>query len=325
MTYENKILGVSRGHREFVSKLATQLSKATVENANIQAAVTTNSDRSEANRKKIDSRISNPAKAHKNEKYEIADQVRTKLKKHLNSINVHILKDLNPALAQFALHGGVLLESITTLPAMAADAGALILKAGMAKANGWKLIRLSDALMMMAKFVSLKGEVAIQMDAPAVLTTTELHHRKSELDIEVAGVKAVICKEEIHRVAGAYGMDAGSLVLIIQGLATLYSNGHLQLASTTTAELSALGQVAIKAAGEVKSSALTHTIVDAAGGTIRIVGGIIMLNPLTRATPDLPAEETVLPVVPVIPLTPQGPVAVIPQYEGVNALGTSII
>lgn len=321
---QGMILGVSRGHREFAANLATQLSNATEDNANLQAALTTNSDR----KAKVDSRISNPAKAHKNEKYGIADKLRTTVKQHLYSIQTHLLKDVAPAIVQLPIHGGALTTAgwaltASTLAAMGAEAGLLITKLGMLKANGWKLVRLSDAYKLLAKAIAFKAEVAIHMKAPAIMQLAEISHRKSELDMEVADVKSVIAQTEMHQV-DTFGLDAETLTLIARLAAKFKANGPVTIESNTLVEvISALG-VSIKTNAVLQQEAAVHRIIGTGGGSIQIVGPLVSINSLTGVT--LPVPVVPVPVVPTrVAITPKSPTEVVPQYEGVNGMGTSIV
>ena len=161
---------------------------------------------------KPDSRMTNPAKAHTNEKWELLTQFRTTLKKAADSVSSHLVKDITPGIAQFGVHGTTMISAGLALPAMIADCATHICKLGMAKVNGWKMLRLSDGYMIAAKFFANKAETIYLIDAPKYVANTQIHHVASELDQVVTGERIVLARNEIHRVAEAAAEQDGMSV-----------------------------------------------------------------------------------------------------------------
>ena len=168
----------SRGYMVFAGKTSAQLGNVLENHADMQAAVLQNSERDT----KPDSRMTNPAKAHTNEKWELLTQFRTTLKKAADSVSSHLVKDITPGIAQFGVHGTTMISAGLALPAMIADCATHICKLGMAKVNGWKMLRLSDGYMIAAKFFANKAETIYLIDAPKYVANTQIHHVASELD-----------------------------------------------------------------------------------------------------------------------------------------------
>jgi hypothetical protein len=316
-TFNSLVVGTARGFKDTSRKALRQAGNQAKSNAELQSFLVTNTARQAV----PDSRTSNPAKSNENEKHDLAETQRQKLKDHLGSASTWLLKGLVPSLAGFAAAGVPMLDALVTLPAKAADLAALRLKIGMHRSHGWEMKRLTDAWTLFSKFMKVTAETAIHFRAPAVFVSADTHHVAATLSLEVVDVKTVVAQEEIHRVANAFGLEATHLVALLQAAATIHANGKLELATATDATLSAGTNVNLVAGNALHHSAITHTFADAAGGSIKLSGGRIDLNPLVPAA--LPAVPVVvLPVVPVSPSQQPAATKQMPQYDGLGAHGS---
>lgn len=309
--------GLARGYKNTAQKALRQGGNQAKSNAELQSFLVSNTSRQAV----PDSRTSNPAKSNENEKHDLAETQRQKLKDSLGSAVSWVTKGLVPALVGFGLAGTVMTDAIATLPAKAADLAALTLKIGMHRSHGWEMKRLTDAWTMFCKYMKVTAETAIHFRAPAVLVSADTVHTASTLSLEVTDIKAVIAQEEIHRVANAYGLEATYLCALLQAAATIHANGKIELASLTEVGVSAVGTIKLTAGtGGIHHSANAHTFADLLGGSISLSGGRIDLNPLVPAA--LPAVPVVvLPVVPVSASTLPAPTQTMPQYDGLGAHG----
>ncbi len=329
-SYKSVAKNVAAGHKNTVAKRMTQLASAATVNADVQAAVVTNSDR-EA---KPTSAVSNPAKSHENEKWDLASRIRNNVKRGLNAAADTLALGVAPGLIRQALTDPLSVVDVgTTIPAMVADLKALTLKVGMQKQNGWKMFRVSDGWAVLAKFINHTASV-VRTRAVAILEETEVKSTTASTHVLSGDLVALNVKNEIHRVADAFGLDAKTLTMLLQLSAKIHANGALDLASTTTAKLSGLVGVDIASLGYIHQAASLHSMTEPAGASITMSGGIVAINgivlingvpfmngfiptpPLLLPTPPLPT--LVLPIVPPVPLTPAATTRTCPQYEGMN-------
>lgn len=313
----------TRAVKPIVAKGMKQASKLATNNADLQAALVTNSERHDG----PNVLVSNPVKSLRKEGGDIHDQVRTRIKEQLDDLK-GMLDPLAPpmltSLAQFAAQGKVLTSFGVTLKAKAADAGAAILKLGMAKAQGWQMHRLTDGWMLKAKFVNIQTAVTTRFRTLQFLISADTATTMADTIVTAASSAHIATSvDEIHRVAETFGLEAKDMVAILQAAAVIRANQKVEIASSLGTVLSAGTTLELKAGVSIKQSAKSHTFTDGLGGSITIMGGMVHINPLLAAGADLPV--IVPPVVPLTPTQLPGPVKTVPQYEGMNAHDTAIV
>ena len=309
----------TRAIKPVLAKGMTQVANSAENNANLQAALITNSERQDG----PNCLTSNPGKSGVKEKHEFHEQVIDRIKEHLAAVQDDLKFVLTPALAQFALHGSALTSTVIAAPARMADLGTSILKMGMAKAEGWQMQRITEGWMLFAKFVNTQAEVAVRFFTPNFLVNTGSYVVMAEHGHQSINTNVVVSGEEIHRVAHTFALDAKEVTFLATTTAAIRSNIKTEIASTVEVDISAGATINLKAAAAINHSALSHTITDGLGGSIKVVGGMVYINSLVP--PPASPPTAVVPVVPNIPVHLPGKVRVVPQYEGMSAHGTSFV
>lgn len=302
--------------RGTAQKALGQAGKQSKSNADLQGFLVTNCTRVPV----PDSRTSNPAKSNENEKHDLADQQRQKLKDHLGSAIGWLTTGVLPSLAMFAAAGSPMVAAAVTLPAKAADLAALVLKIGMHRSHGWEMKRMTDGWLLLCKLMKVTAETAIHFRTPAFFVSTDTHHMAATTSLEVVDVKTVVSQDEIHRVANAFGLEGTFLTALLLASATIHANGKVDIASLLETDVSAATNLNLKAGLAIHLEATSHTIADHLGGSIGLTAGRIDLNPLVPVA-VAGAPTVVAPVVPAIPLHLPAATQKMPQYEGQGAHG----
>lgn len=291
MSLQARAQASAAGMKPVIGKRMKQLGNSSKHNADILAAVVTNSSRDAA----PDSRRSNPAMSAENEKYDIAEQIREKTKMHVSIAADSLKKTLIPALTQFTAKGSPMVQPLATALAMVKDLMSLTIKLGMVRSHGWKMLRLSDVYAIFAKAFTVNTESAVRFQAPAILNSAQVVDTAASVVQTTADVEVHMVKDEIHRIAEVFAIDANYLTAVLRAAAVIHATGKIDIAS---------------------ASQLTMT--GAAG--VKVVGATIDLNPIGGVP---------LPTVPVTPAfapsTKPPPVKTVPQYKGVAAQGTTFI
>lgn len=294
MSWQNTGLRTLRGAKKSVSAATEQTGRTMADNAELQAMVFANAIRAEPT-----SLASNPAKTTREEKYDLIELSRNRMLVHLENFSEHIIKDLAPGLAQFVIAApGKLTTALTAIAGIPAELGQYVVGLGLPRAHGWKIQRLTDGLITGAKFFFNKAEVLIRQQAPAYLVNALLVHENYETKVRSGSMDVTLVRDEIHRVAETFGLDADTLVLLLKTAATVKTTGKMELASNLETKVESVGPVKVTSNASVKTSAPSHVLTDGAGGTITMSGGFIALNPVVPQAP-----EVAVPVPPVVSLT----------------------
>lgn len=319
MTWQRTGLNGLKGAKRSTAMAIQRTSSTFAKNAEMQAMAFANAIRTDPS-----SLASNPARTTREEKYDLIELTRNRMLVNLEAFSEHIIKDLAPGLAQYVVAApGKLVASLTSIAGIPSEIGSYIISLGLPRAHGWKVQRYTDGLITGAKFIFNKAEVVLRNQAPAILTTGFLVQESYETKLRAGSMDVTMVRDEIHRVAETFALDAETLVLLISAAAELKSAGKLNLAANTELNAQSVGPMKLTSGASMKQSALDHTLVDAAGGTIKVVGGVIHLNPVVPAVPDVP-----VPVPPVVNVsantsipTPQ----MTNQYEGMAYHGADAI
>ncbi len=319
-TFKERIASSARGHKKLVVAHGRQITNTAKANANEQAVLTTNSIRGQ----EATSAISNPAKNTREDAKAVGFQTREGIKQHLKAFGDHLKLDvLAQSVTQLAAHGLPLINTGTTVAAMARDGATLIAQVGMAKANGYKLIRQSDGYMVRAHFVDHVAATTSRTKAVAILQDGTFIHANSIKSLETTGIKAVIANESVTRVAEGHTTEATDIVHLAAKSIKYRANIEAELAATGKTTVSGGAKVEVLSGVAIDVSAPLLTFTDRAGGTIRMGLGVIDINPLVSSAPKIPV---IIPsVIPHIPLTPIASIKTVPQYEGMNAQSTSFM
>lgn len=310
MSWQRAGLNGLKGARSSVAAATRRTGETLMTNAELQAMNFANAIRTEPT-----SLMSNPARTTREEKYDIIELTRNRMLVHLENFSDHIIKDLAPGLAQYVVAApGKLVSTLTAVAGVPSEIGQYVVSLGLPRAHGWKLNRVTDGLMNGAKFIFNKAEVVIRNQAPAMLSNALLVQENYETKLRSGALDVTMVRDEIHRVAETFALDAETLVLLLSAAAELKSAGKLHLASNTETLIESTGTTKVVSGASMKLSASDHTVVDAAGGTIKVVGGIIHLNPVVPATPEVPIP---VPPVVLIPANAKVPTSEMTnQYEG---------
>lgn len=320
LSFNQRIASSARGHKKLASAHGRQITNTAKVNANEQAALTTNSVRD----RESTSAISNPAKNAKDDAKTVHFQTREGIKKQLAAVRDHLKLDvLAQSVTQLTLQGNPLVNTGITVAAMARDAAALITQIGMAKANGYKLIRQSDGFMVRSHFTDFVSATTVRTKAPAILEDGGFIHENSLHSLETTGSKVIIANEMSTRVAEVHAIEATDIVQLAAKSIKQRANLEVELAATGKATLSGGAKVDVLSGIAIDVKAPLLTFADALGGTIKVGLGIIDLNPLVPAGPGVPV--TIPPIVPHVPATPIASMKTVPQYEGMNAQSTSFM
>ena len=318
--FTQRIAKSARGHKRLAAAHGSQITNTVKVNVNEHAVLTTNSVRD----LEPTSAISNPAKGAKDDAKTVHFQTREGIKQHLKAFADHLKQDvLAQSLAQLTLHGKPIVNTGITVAAMARDAATLITQLGMAKANGYKLIRQSDGFMVRSHFTDFVSATTVRTKAPAILEDGSFIHENSLQSLETTGVKVLIANESVTRVAEVHSTEATDIVQLAVNSIKQRANLDVELAATATATLSGGTKADVLSGVAVGVHAPLLTFTDTAGGTIKVGLGIIDLNPMVPSAPVLP--PLIPPITPHVAATPVAPMKTVPQYEGMNAQSTSFM
>jgi hypothetical protein len=237
---------------------------------------------------------------------------------------------LTPALIQYGTRGSVMIDAAKMLPGVSLELAMMLAKLGPLRTSGWKMDRLTEAWVVTAKMFSLQTESTIRQEAPAIISSAgAVNYRESPMDVVRADMAAVLVKDEIHRVANAFNMDAKTLLMIIQMSAIIQSNTKVELTAGvvpgvgSSLELDTIAGIkSSTTTSTTQSSVISHTI--SAGVAATISAPIVNINPIIPV-PPVPPTALVAPVVTMLPLDSVRTAEKMPQYNGQNAHGTVII
>lgn len=319
---DSKLKNMSATHRKQLGKAGKQMANTGENHADVMAAIVTNAIRSD----EPSSAITNPSKSIRQVKFDYADDLRERVKQHLQVFQDHLKSDLTPGLVQLALQmPKASLDAIRdALLGVRAELGTLTVNVGLLKSHGWQLKRLADFYMVAAKGIVHRAQTVILQRAPALLTNVTVEQVTAAVSQEtLKDAKIILSRDEIHRLSNHLGIDAKTISLLTKLMLVLRSEEDIEMAALKKAVLSAKDGIDLTTIETIKSSAKMHSICDLAGGNIKVSNGVIDLNPL--GLPPVPTVPVVvLPVV--LADDSQGQLAgvqVVPQYEGMAAHGTS--
>lgn len=263
-----------------------QVSSSFEANANLQSAITNNG----GDAIELNSGYTNPAVVHESEKYDVLDALRTRL-----SSTYRVLAERTLGIkAKFGIEqlkalGGFEKADIA-LNASIRELATLLVSLGEMRSYGWKLNRIADAWGMISKYFFVQAQT-IRMEAPSINHTGVLISSASHVHETTADLKVVQVKNEIHRVADAFGLDAKYLTLLLSETAKLQAMKNVEVAAKEDLVLSAAENVSVRAGSSIH-------LTDGAGGSITMQGGVIHINPVT------PPNDAVIVVSDVENLTP---------------------
>jgi hypothetical protein len=237
----------------------------------------------------VSSGFSNPSSSHESEKYEFMESLRERLRStYVLMAQKTIGEKLKTGITQFKSFGEGFTDAEKTVNGILVELGILIVKLGQLKSYGWKVNRIVDAWAMVSKYFLVQAE-SIRLEAPSVISVGSVSSSQFHLHETIADVQSVQVKDEIHRVAEAYGLDAKFLTILLQQTAKIYANKNIELMAKEDFMISAEEDLNITA-NLVKSSAVTTQLVDKSGGAITISNGIIHLNPISPPSPSNPVD-----------------------------------
>jgi hypothetical protein len=118
-------------------------------------------------------------------------------------------------------------------------------------ANGFEIKRLAEPMAYLAKAFFVKAETIIHHEAPIVVTTGTNVNVNAILYSEVCDLKASFVRDEIQRVAGVYGLEAGFLTALIQATA-LIKAGEVEIDALGTITLNSTAGINLKSTGPIK-------------------------------------------------------------------------
>lgn len=276
---------------------------------------------------KLSSAMSNPPRVHEDEKFEVLEKLQERVKANLGITQSETIPEhLTKGATQLAVNAGLAADFVDLAKSVAGILMELLtcaVKVGPLKVNGWKIERFSETLASIVKMRLVHAETIIRHEAPVhtivgVHTTTESH-----LNTNIHDIQLTVVKDEIHRIANVFGLDANKLALLLKESAAIKAQQKIELSSGRELEVSALGKIVNKAGTSIKNSAPLHIITDGAGGTITMSAGIINLNPLSSSNSEIP--NPVLPVTTVEANAEIRATEIRPQFQNMNGHGTVII
>lgn len=288
-------------------------------NADLQKAINTGSTEAI----EVSSGLTNPFRVAEGEKYDVMEQFRDRLRASIKSTtDTQLDSRLKSGLEQIKPSGGFS-DANKALDVAKVQLGMVMVKLGQLKLYGWKLLRVTEAWAMTAKAIFFSADGAIRTEAPYIDHTSYVDTTFAHINIDAGDLKVVLVKDEIHRVADAFGIDANYLTALLKATAIIHARGNIEIASHVDLKLSAEAVADIRGGSQIKLSSPSHTIADGSGGTITMTGGIINLNPVSSVS----SEPAILvdAVNNIEAADYPRELEVKPQYEGVNGHGTSII
>lgn len=276
---------------------------------------------------KLSSAMSNPPRVHEDEKFDVLEKLHERVKTNLSITQGETIPEyLTKGVAQFAINSKLAADFVD-LGKTAAGILMEILTCGVKisplKVNGWRIERFSEVLASIVKMRLVHAETIIRHEAPihtivGIQTSTESH-----LNTNIHDIHLTVVKDEIHRIANVFGLDAKKLALLVKETASLQAQQKIEFSSGREVEISAAAKILNKAGTSIKSSAPLHIITDGAGGTITMSAGIINLNPLSSSSSEIP--NVVLPVTNVEANAEIRATDMRPQFQNMNGHGTQII
>lgn len=310
----------AKAFKEQLKRKLKQTAAASDVNADLQAATLVNADREDVE----SSLLGNPAEAQELERWDFAEQIKDRTVGGIQTfIDKTIKNDITPFFITTAARGLTLIDAVKSLPGVALDLAMLLAKLGPLRVNGWEIQRHTEMWGVIAKMLSFYSETTVHTQAPMITSNASAaHSTKSPMIHTRSDMKIDFAKDEIHRIANSFNLEADQLLMLLKTAAKIHANGKIELATLADVELSGATGLVTKAGTTTKnSSAISHTI--AAGVSVTISAPMVNINPLVPTTPDIPTV-----VLPILPITFDGKIAsgkTMPQYKGQNGSGVIII
>jgi hypothetical protein len=116
--------------------------------------------------------------------------------------------------------------------------------------TGFKIIRQSESLFQQFKGLFVRSESVIDFEAPMINSTASVVTQNGYYINNNADLMAVMCREELHRVANVFGLEADFLTAIVKTAVLMKSAGDIQMDANGAITLSSVGDFTIKTGGK---------------------------------------------------------------------------
>lgn len=175
-----------------------------------------------------ESTLSNPAKTHQDEKGKIYGEVKARMSGLADLLGNSSLKGIiDPALQALGI-------TRSSSKASQAELGKLLLSSTTFKAFGYVIQRVTDLYVLGAKAIAFHSGTSLKSEAPLIQDVAHTHHESAITSVTEADLRAVVARDEIHKVAEAFGVQAKEVKVItseemLLAFSTLTTNGFMKI------------------------------------------------------------------------------------------------
>jgi hypothetical protein len=318
----------SQAFRSQAAKTTSQTGSTADKNADLMAAVLTNSDRDQ----EVSSLVGNPAEAQELERWDVLENVVARATVTATAAGESTQNELMPALTALTGRGLTPVDTLKVIPLVNLDIATINAKLGPLTVNGWVLDKIAEPMGLIAKAISYHAETVINSEAPTItLTASATMGLKASLLATRSDVLWDVTRDYIGRISNTFFVEAAQFVALGQNKLRLESNSKIELAAGNTApgagiELDSSGKIDISGSSLTLSSTVSHTI--SANTSVTISSTIINLNPTVPVAPSI--GPIVLPITPIV-ITPNSETGqgktpragLVPKYQG--QLGSGVV
>ncbi len=204
-----------------------QLSAAQEHNAWAQNKAMTG----QGNPNEIESLQSNPALTHEEEKQKVYSDSKTRMRALLDETATKVLDGIIlPAINHLKPMGGYA-QAEGTLKWVKNEIANTLIANAVDKISGFVMDRVTDLYFMGGKAVSIVAGTVFKVEAPIVQHVSSTHVNLSHVSVDHTDTRAVSAREEIHKVAETYGLEAEFLTMLLGATAELKARGKINLES----------------------------------------------------------------------------------------------
>ncbi len=233
------IVNATQAAKQLAGTGMQQTASAAEANAYAQDKVATGN----GNALDVESLLSNPAITHGEEKATVYAKIKARMRASLDALgNDTLIGLVKPAVESLQkLYKGLVPSTpvapiafdaaLSTLERVQNEIANSIIVTTADQAFGYVVDRITDLYFLGAKAINFVSATLFKVEAPIFETITTSTWNSAHLHVTQADSKIDLAREEIHKVAEAYGLEAKFLMQLIEATATLKVKGLVETVS----------------------------------------------------------------------------------------------